>query len=334
MRRRDFVSAVLGGALAHSPARAQQSGRAYRLVIVSPAARPEDIGESGAIAHYRAFFQELRRLGYVEGKNLRAELRSGIGRPQQDYPEVAREAVQLQPDVIFVVTGHLAQLVLAETRTIPVVNVTSGDPTSRGVSESLSRPGANLTGVTTDAGWEIVGKRVELLREITPATTLAYLVPLGRWQGAIEAVQAAAQQASVTILPAIVGGRIDDEAYASAFLSMTAQGVQGLVVHEAPENLVARPAILRLAQQHRIPAIYPFREFAAGGGLVSYVVDLREVYRNGARQIDRLLRGAHPAEVPFVRPTEFELIINLKAAKALGLKIPDAFLARADEVIA
>jgi putative tryptophan/tyrosine transport system substrate-binding protein len=327
MDRRRFLLTSLAGALAAPLAiEAQQTGKVYRLAIVYPAGSVEQITEP-------ILLPELRRLGYVEGQNLLVERRSGGGRRER-YPDVAREVVAFKPDVIFATSGRMAEACRAVTTAIPIITITS-DPVLLGLAASLQRPGGNITGFTVDAGIEVVGKRLELLKDAVPgATRVAFLGTQQAWDGTWGRVmREAAERAGAASIAASVGDPIDEAEYRRAFAVMVKERAQMLVVSDHAEGFANRKLIVELAAQGRLPAIYAYREFVEAGGLMAYVFDNGDVRRRVAGYIDRILRGAKPAELPFQQPTKFEFVINLKTAKALGLTIPPSLLARADQVI-
>jgi putative ABC transport system substrate-binding protein len=276
---------------------------------------------------------ELRRLGYVEGQNLVVERRSGGGR-RESYPDVAREVVALRPDVIFATSGRMAEACRAITSTVPIVTITS-DPVTLGLAASLSKPGGNITGFTVDAGLEVVGKRLDLLGEIAPnATRVAFLASQQAWDGKWGRVmREAAERAGVASIAATMGDPIREPEYRRAFAVVARERAQALVVTDHAEGFANRQLIVELAAQGRLPAIYAYREFVEAGGLMAYAFDAADVVRRVANYIDRILKGTSPAELPFQQPTKFDLVINLKTAKTLGLTIPPALLLRADEVI-
>jgi putative tryptophan/tyrosine transport system substrate-binding protein len=301
--------------------------------VVHPSEPVANIGETGPSPIYRALFSELRRLGYVEGQNLSIDRRSAGG--TDSLPEFSRELVALKPDLIIATSRRLVQSLIQATETIPIVASTD-DPIAAGLIASLARPGRNLTGVSVDAGLEIVSKRLEFLREVLPgATNFAFLAPRLVWeQGSFaDDLQAAARQIGCSVVGATLSGRIDEQEYRRAFEVMRHENIQGVLVGDFAEALTSARLIIRLATEHKVPAIYAFRLFTEAGGLMSYGVNLSESYRNLARQADRVLKGEHPGNVPYLRPTNFELAINREAAKALGLELPPILLARADEVI-
>jgi putative ABC transport system substrate-binding protein len=220
------------------------------------------------------------------------------------------------------------------TATIPIVAVAS-DPVNAGLVPSLAHPGGNITGVSVDAGLQIWGKRLGLLREIVPNISNArFLATQVVWEG-LEgpAVRAAAGQAGITLAGAVLDNTVDEAAYERVFTSMKQDQVDALVVSSSGEHVTNRVVIVELAAKNRLPAIYPFKEFTEVGGLLAYSVDLGETYRIVADLVDKVLKGANPGDIPFFQPTKFELVVNLKTSKTLGLEMPATLVARADEVI-
>jgi putative ABC transport system substrate-binding protein len=290
------------------------------------------MSENGS-AEYRILFRELRSRGYAEGENLVVERRSGEGRTDR-YPELAREVASLAPDLIYSNSRRLVQYIRAATSTIPIVAMTS-DPVVAGLADSFARPGGNVTGVSTDAGLENLEKRLELLREISPAVSrLAFLAPLGSWEGPYGAhLRVAGQRLGIEIIEAGLRDPIADDEYRRAFETLSRNRAEGLMVGQQQENVTFRRLIVALAEAYRIPAVYAYREFAEIGGLLAYSVGRDELWRGAAAYIARVLDGAHPGHLPIQRPTKFELVINMNAARGLGLAVPTSLLARADEVI-
>ena len=332
MRRRKFIT-LLGGAVAVWPlaARAQQPAKMKRIAFVNSAGNVSRISLSGE-PFYRAFFEELSRLGYVEGQNLGVERYSGEGRPER-YAELARDVVNTHPDLILAVGARLSLDFKMATTTIPIVTVII-DPIAMGLVASIARPGGNITGVTIAGGLEIIGKRMGLLVEAMPKlSTVGYLASRPFWEdprGA--AVREAAKQAGISLSPVILSA-FDEAEYQRVFRSMEQDRADAFMVSDEPENSINRETIVELAAKGRIPAIYPFRDFVEAGGLMAYSIDLADISRRLANLIDKILRGANPGDIPFYQPTKFELSINLKTAKALGLEMPAMLLGRADEVI-
>jgi putative tryptophan/tyrosine transport system substrate-binding protein len=332
MRRRKFIT-LLGGAVAVWPvaARAQQPAKMKRIAYVNSSGEVSVISASGRPT-YRVFFEELSRLGYVEGQNLGVERHSGEGRPER-YAELARDVVNTHPDLIFAVGGRLSLDFKMATTTIPIVTIII-DPIALGLVASIARPGGNITGVAISAGLEIIGKRMGLLVEAMPKlSTVGYLASRPFWEdprGA--ATREAAKRAGVALSPAMLGA-FNEAEYQRVFKSMEQDQADGLMVSDEPEHSTHRATIVELAAKGRIPAIYPVRDFVEAGGLMAYSIDLVDIWRRGANLIDKILRGANPGDIPFYQPTKFELSINLKTAKALGLELPAMLLGRADEVI-
>ena len=285
----------------------------------------------GGPPHYRAFFEELSRLGYVQGQNLGVERYSGEGRPER-YAELARDVVNTHPDLILVGGALLSLDFKMATTTIPIVTIVI-DPIAVGLVASIARPGGNITGVTIAGGFEIIGKRMGLLGEAMPKmSTVHFLASRPYWEdtrGA--AAREVAKRAGVALSPVL--GNFNEEEYQRVFKSMEQDRADALLVSEESEHINYRATIVELAAKARIPAIYSNREFVEVGGLMAYGSDLADIYRRVANLIDKILRGANPGDIPFYQPTKFELSVNLKTAKALGLEMPAMLLGRADEVV-
>ena len=331
MRRRDFIM-VLGGAAATWPlaAHAQQQAKMKRIAIVSPALKIGDIGLNGS-RPYRIFFEELRRLGFDEGRNLLVERYSGEGRGER-YAELARDVVNTHPDLIYSQTHRFALLFKAATATIPIVT-TTGDPLAGGLVSSLARPGGNITGVSV-VGTDVVGKRLALLLEATSKLSNArYLVSQRSWdEGSGVAVREASRRLGI-LLAGEPMSSFSEQEYQRLFTSMEHAQVDGILVSDEAEHFTYRELLVELAARARIPAMYAYREPVELGGLMAYSIDLAEVFRGNASQVAEILRGANPGDVPFRQATKFQLVINVRAAKALRLEMPSALLLRADEVI-
>lgn len=330
MRRRDLIAGLLFVATTRR-ARAQQGGRVYRIALVSPRTAAAEMTE----VRFPDFFNELRRLGYAEGQNLLVERYSGEGHVQ-NYAGMAGDVVRRNPDLICVLEGGLALLPIfkAATSTIPIVGVT-GFPVHYGIAVSLAHPGGNITGVTVEAGPGIMSKRLEILREAIPGMSkVALIATRGYLQiPSVMALRNAALEMKVSLVEAGVEAPFDEPEYRHVFTTIASQGVDALIVLDEAANSANRVLIVELAREHHLPAMYPFRDFVDAGGLMAYALDVREIYRHLADQIDLVLKGTGPADIPFYQPTKFSLSINLKTAKALGLSVPPALLVRADEVI-
>ena len=331
MRRRDFITALGAATTWPLAARAQQPTKMKRIAYVNSAGNVSRISVSGDPV-YRAFFEELGRLGYVEGQNLGVERYSGEGRTER-YAELARDVVNTHPDLILAVGGRLSLDFKMATTTIPIVTMII-DPIAMGLVASIARPGGNITGVTIAGGLQIIGKRMELLVEAVPKlSTVGYLASRPFWEdprGA--AVREAAKQAGISLSAAMLSA-FNEAEYQRVFRSMEQDRADAFMVSDEPENSTNRETIVELAAKGRIPAIYPLRDFVEVGGLMAYSIDLVDTFRRFASLTDKILKGANPGDIPFYQPTKYELSINLKTAKALGLEMPAMLLARADEVI-
>jgi putative tryptophan/tyrosine transport system substrate-binding protein len=332
MQRREFIT-LFGGTAATWPlaARAQQPAKMKRIAIVSPATKIGDMGVNG-IRFYRMFFEELSRLGYDEGRNLVVERYSGEGRTEH-YADLARDVVNTHPDLIFCISYRLALNFKAATTTIPIAAITA-DPIALGLASSLARPGGNITGISVDAGIEVMGKRLGLLLEATSKLSNArFLVSQLNWEGVLgAAVREASGRAGISLAGEPMSS-FNEQEYQRVFNSMEHERVDGILVSDEAEQLTYRQLLVELAAKTRIPTIYAFREHVELGGLMAYSIDLGDVGHRAARQIAQILKGANPGELPFYQQTKFELTINLKTAKALGLNLPPMLLGRADEVI-
>jgi len=332
MQRREFIT-LLGASTFAWPlaARAQQPAKMKRIAIVAPATKIGDMGVNGN-RYYRMFFEELSRLGYVEGQNLVVERYSGEGRTEH-YADLARDAVNTHPDLIFSQTTRLALNFKAATTTIPIVTITA-DPIAGGLVSSLARPGGNITGVSVDAGIEILGKRLALLLEATSKLSDArFLVSQLNWE---RALGAAVREASGRLGISLKGetmSSFNEQEYQRVFNSMEHERVDGILVSDESEHFTYRRLLVELAAKTRIPASYAYREHVELGGLMAYSFDLEDLFRGSARQTAEILKGANPGDMPFRQATKFQLVINVKTAKALGLEMPSALLLRADEVI-
>jgi putative tryptophan/tyrosine transport system substrate-binding protein len=334
MRRREFITVLSGAASMVWPiiARAQQPAKMKRIAMVSSATKIGDMTITGP-RWFRAFFEELGALGYAEGRNLLVARYSGEGRLDH-YAELARDIVSTRPDLIISMSGPLATAFKTATTTIPIVTI-AADPVAAGLVPSLAHSGGNITGVSVDAGIQIWGKRLGLLIEAIPKlSNTRFLTSQPNWER-LEgpAVREAASQARISLAAASLGSTFDEAAYQRVFTSMKQDQVDALVVSSEGAHIANRALLVELAAKTRIPAIYPLREFTEVGGLLAYSVDLADIIRRIADLVDKILKGANPGDIPFFQPTKFELIINLKTAKALGLEMPPILLGRADEVI-
>jgi putative ABC transport system substrate-binding protein len=325
LKRRDFIS-FLGGAAAGWPlaARAQQTARVRRIGILSSTAS-DALGQTRT----RVFQQELERLGWTDGRNLVIEYRWGDGRTER-YPELAAELVRLGVDVIVTDSTPSALAAKQATSVIPIV-IAAGDPVATGLVASLARPGGNITGLSSQTT-DLAGKRLELLREIVPGLhRVGILINVTNITAVVEVrgLEAAAAVLGVDVAKL--------EIREAADIAPAIQGFTGpALALYIPLDALAVSYALRintLALGQHLPTMHDTREQLQAGGLMSYGPDLLDARKRVAGYVNKILRGAKPADLPVEQPTKFELVINLTTAKALGLTIPEAFLARADEVI-
>jgi putative tryptophan/tyrosine transport system substrate-binding protein len=303
-----------------------------RLAIISPAAKP-DAMRIGGDPNWTILFEEIKRLGYVEGANLIVDRYSAEGRLDR-LPEIARDVVATRPDVIFAVSNALVLALQSETRTIPIVALT-GDPLADGIISSLARPGGNITGVSIDAGLEFTGKLIEFLTEaVGRLANVRVLATPPSWQSPFgKTIREAAEKMNVPLQLEPLQNPINETEYRRAFDAMQRDHVDGVVLAAEAVNYANRLLLGRLAQQYRLPAISSFTDSVEAGALMSYAFDLKAGVRRLAAQIVEILNGGNPAEMPFFQETHWELVINLKAAKELGLEIPAGLVASADAVI-
>ena len=329
MKRREFI-ALLGGTAAISwplAARAQQGQRVRRIGVLMNLAS-DDAEEQARIA---AFHQGLQQLGWTVGRNVQIDYRWGAGNADR-IRKFAAELVALAPDVILSAGSPSVAALQQATRTVPVVFVTVVDPVSSGFVDSLAQPGGNITGFA-QYEYSIGGKWLELLKEIAPGITRAGVIrdaALTAGGGQLGVIQAVAPSVGVEVIPISVRDAGEIERAITAF-ARSPNG--GLIVTGSTLAGVHRDLIVTLAAQHKLPAVYYARYFVVGGGLISYGPGFVDQYRDAASYVDRILKGEKPADLPVQTPTKYELVINLKTARALGLDVPPTLRARADEVI-
>jgi len=333
VRRREFIT-LLGGAAAAWPvaARTQQAATQHRIAIFHPAIPTTLITETGGGSAWRAFFAELRRLGYIEGENLIIERYSAEGHHER-YADLAREIVTSNPDLIVTGTNPVVIVFKAATSTIPVVAFML-DPLKAGLVTSLARPGGNITGITLDAGIEIWGKRLEMLKEAIPSTARAAFLGMREgWEGSSgQVLRDAGSQLGISLVFMLPQNGTPSE-IERVFAAMEQQRPDAVLVSGEGDLYAHRQLIVELAEKNRLPAMCPYRDYVEAGGLMAYTVDLAELLRRMAVNVHQILKGAKPGDIPIYQPTKFELLINLKTARALGLTLPLALLARAAEVI-
>jgi putative ABC transport system substrate-binding protein len=329
MRRRDFIKIIVCSAAAALPfaAHAQQPERMRRIGVLMGLAADDQQGQ----ARLEAFVKGLRELGWIEGQNVRIDVRWGAGNAN-DVRKFSAELVAVTPDVILASGGTVVGVLLQATSTVPIVFTQTADPVGGGLVASLSRPGGNATGFTAfDYGMS--GKWLELLKEIAPHVTRAAVLrdpAIAQGIGQFGAIQSAAPSLGLDVIPVNVRDAAEIERDVTAF----ARGSNGgLVVTGSGVAIVHRGLIVELATRYKLPAVYFQRFFVTAGGLISYGPDAIDPHRRAAAYVDRILKGEKPADLPVQAPTKYELVINLKTAKALGLTVPPTLLARADGVI-
>ena len=327
MRRREFIT-LLGGAAAAWPiaARAQQPERMRRIGVLSGLAANDPDSQ----ARNAAFLQGLQQLGWTDGRNVQIEYRWGAGNAD-NIRKYAAELAALAPDVILV-TGGAVEQVLQATCAVPIVFTVVPDPVGSGFVASLARPGGNATGFV-QFEYSLTGKWPELLKQIAPGVTRAAVLwdpstPAGIGQFAV--IQSVAPSVGMELSPINMRDAAETERAVAAFAR---EPNGGLIVTSSALAQARRDLIVTLAARHKLPAVYFQRIFATGGGLISYGADVVDQYRRAAGYVDRILKGEKPADLPVQAPTKYELVINLKTAKTLGIAVPPTLLARADEVI-
>jgi putative ABC transport system substrate-binding protein len=324
-RRVRTIILAVGVLVAPLAATGQQPAKMSRVGYLEPG-----VAGSGT-PFFEAFRQGLADLGWVEGQNIAIELRAAEGKYER-LPDLAAELVRLKVDVIFASSTPAAVVAKRATTTIPIVIGRVADPVGSGLVASLARPGGNITG-WTHQGLELRVKYLDLLKEAVPGATRIGVLwnPANPIHGpSLKSIEAAAQALAVDLHP--IGVRKAEE-IEGAFSVLARQRVQALTVFQDGMFLARGPQIIALAAMNRLPAMYGTTELVRAGGLMGYGVNLPEMYRRGSSFVDRILKGAKPSDLPVEQPTKFELVVNLKTAKALGLTIPPAVLARADEII-
>ncbi len=324
MNRRDSVLALLALGAAPLAAEAQQTGKTPRIAVLS-------ITPLSQAPWLEALRQGLRELGYLEGKNIVIEYRSAEGKLDR-IQQLAAELVRLKVDCIITAGPAPTRAAMQATSTIPIVMAGGDDPVALGFVSSLARPGGNITGLTSLSG-DLAGKRLELIKEVIPRLSLVAILWAPRVPHAvrqIREIESAALTLGVRLQPLEVRGPDELEGVFQAASKGHANAV--FVVASGPINAY-RARIIAFAAKHRLPAMYDEGNFVDAGGLISYGPNREDMYRRAAIYVDKILKGAKPADLPVERPTKFELAINLKTAKALGLNIPPSILLRADRVI-
>jgi putative ABC transport system substrate-binding protein len=337
MKRREFIAGTGGAAtpwfLWPLAARAQQTQKQHRIAFVHSGIPADQLTETAGPFWVRRFYETLRRLGHVEGGNLVVERYSAEGRSDR-YAALAAAVVSRNPDVILVNLNDLIKAFAAATTTVPIVAIT-GDPIAGGLVANLAHPGGNLTGVSIDAGIGIGAKRLQILKEAMPsAAKIAYLVSSrgGSDSAAGLSLREAGQRLDIAVtwnfLP-----EVNDAQLRSTFAEMAPQQIDAAIVDEGGNFLAQRALIVELAGKYRLPVIYPYRDYVELGGLMAYAPELGELAQRLANDVHQILDGAKPGDIPIYQPNKFQLIVNLKTAKAFGIDLPPTLTGRADEVI-
>jgi putative tryptophan/tyrosine transport system substrate-binding protein len=329
MRRREFIALVGGAAAWPLAAHAQQDERIRRVAVLSSAAT--DPSDPEGQANIAAFLQALQQLGWISGQNLRIDHRVGANNAER-IRKHAVELAALAPDVIISAGASSVGPLLQATRSVPVVFVNTADPVGAGYAESLARPGGNATGFMAFE-YSLSGKWLELLKQIAPGVTRAGILrdaAITSGTGQFAVIQSVAPSVGIDVSPIGLRDAGEIERGVAAFARL-ANG--GLIVTASAATVFHRDQIITLAARHKLPTVYPRRLYVTDGGLISYGADIRDQFRRAAGYVDRILKGEKPADLPVQAPNKYELVINLKAAKALGLSVPPTVLARADAII-
>jgi len=328
MKRREFIAGVGAATVWPLAARAQ---KLRRIAFVHSGIAADKLTETAGPFWVRRFYETLRGLGDVEGGNLVVERYSAEGRSERFAP-LAAEVVSRNPDVIVANLNDLVKTFAAATATIPIVAII-GDPIAGGLVTNLAHPGGNLTGVSINAGIEIYGKRLQILKEAMPSIAKVAYLRSGAWDaGSGSASREAGQQLDIAIADTLLL-EVSDAQLRRSFAEMARQQFDAVIVDEGGSFLAQRALISELAGKHRLPVIYPYRDYVDMGGLMAYAPDLGELAQRMANDVHQILNGAKPGDIPFYQPSKFQLIINMRAVNALGLSLPQSLIAGVDEVI-
>ena len=328
MKRREFIM-LLGGAAAGWPlaARAQQPIRMRRIGVLMPT----DENDTEGRARVTAFLDSLREFGLTEGRNVHLEYRWGENDVER-LRTLASELVAFAPDVIVAGSSPPVVALQKATTTIPVVFVLVSDPVGQGFVQSLAHPGANITGFT-NFEFSMIGKWVELLKEIAPATRRVAVIFNPETAPYTQRYLRPFEDATRSFATEPVATPVRNDSEIESAMASLAGSKGGVIVMTDPFTAVHRKAIVSLAAHYRVPVVYPYRFFTVEGGLMSYGADVADLFRRSASYVDRILNGAKPPDLPVQQPTKFELVVNVNTAKSLGLEVPPTLLTRADEVI-
>jgi putative tryptophan/tyrosine transport system substrate-binding protein len=328
MKRREFITLLGGAAAWPRVARAQQSERMRRIGVLMHTAADDPEGQT----RVAAFLQGLQEAGWAVGHNVRVDTRWATA-DADSFRTHAAELLALAPDVVLASTSQSVAAFQKATSTLPIVFVGVVDPVAQGVVDNLARPSGNITGFVLVGEFSLSAKWLERMKQVAPAVTRVAVIrdPTAPTSlGQFRAIQSMAQSLGVEV--SAIGIR-DAAEIERAIREFASRPNGGLIATAVPQLFRHRALIIALAERHRLPTVFPFRVFVADGGLTSYGANAADSYRRAAAYVDRILKGAKPAELPVQLPTKFELVINLRTAKILGLSVPPALLARADEVI-
>ena len=316
---------LAGTAMVPLPALAQQSARKYRIGLL-------EAGAAAANQHFvDAFERGLRERGYVDGNNVIVDVRWGEGKAER-FPELLKDLVRLKPDVVVVASTLGAVAAKNVVTTTPVVMVAVSDPVAANLVASLAHPGGNMTGISREFGEGLIGKALQMLKQVAPEIGRVAIIwnPAGEVQRRVKEAEAAVRSLQMTPIPMEIRSVGDLKDVGSWIRRMRADS---LMVITDPLTLRNREAIVRIANENRIPAVYEFGEFARSGGLMAYSASIPEIFARAAIYVDKIIKGAKPADLPIEQATKFELVINLRTAKRLGITIPQSLLLQADEVL-
>jgi putative tryptophan/tyrosine transport system substrate-binding protein len=331
MERRTFIT-LLGATAWPFAASAQQPRKQHRLAFVHSGIPADKLTAAAGPFWVRRFFDTLDRLGHSEGGNLVVERYSAEGHSDR-FDALTAEVVSRKPDVIVSNLNPLIKTFLAATATIPIVGITS-DPVASGLIASLARPGGNLTGVSVEAGTEIIAKRLQILKEAIPsAARVAYLLSNSRPDGVDgDSYHEAARRLGIVLTESFLS-QVDEAQLRRSFAEMAEQRTDAMLLDGSGSFLAFRALLVELAAKSRIPVVYPYRDYVEQGGLMAFAPDLGELAERMASDVHQIFEGAKAADIPFYLPSKFQLLINLKTAKTIGLEMPATLVARADEVI-
>lgn len=332
MKRRAFIGLV-GGAVAWPLAvRAQQPRKLHRLAFVHSGIPADKLTATAGPFWVRRFYEALDRLGHREGNNLIVERFSAEGHSDR-FAALTAEVVNRKPDVIVSNLTALVKIFLGASATIPIVGITA-DPIAGGLMTSLARPGGNLTGVSVEAGPEIIAKRLQIMKEAAPSVRkVDYLLSNSRPDAVKgESYRAAARLLGIELTETFLS-QVDEAELRRSFAAMAERRTDAVLLEDSGSFLALRALLVELAAESRIPVIYPYRDYVEAGGLMTLAPDLGELAERMASDVHQILEGTRAGDIPFYLPNKFQLIVNLKTAKAIGIEIPPALLSRADEVI-